>query len=200
MTALRDTFNEKELMYRLQTGDEKAFAAIYNHYWKQMFYVAAQKLQNLAEAEEIVQDIFMELWRRKEEVHITTCLSSYLAVCVKYKVINVLAKRNRLLRLQQHNSKQVSLADHSTEQTLQLEELKKQLLKCTSTLPEKCRLVFQLSREEGFSHKQIAASLGISEKTVESHLTKALRTLKTSLSHILSILLFLVNFFQTCFF
>jgi RNA polymerase sigma-70 factor (family 1) len=200
MNSLGATLDEMELLRLLQTGDEKAFATIYNHYWKKMFYVAAQKLQSLGEAEEVVQDIFMELWRRKEEIHITTCLSSYLATCVKYKVINVLAKKSRQRTFRQHAASQLTLADHSTEQTLQLEELKRQLSAYTSRLPEKCRLVFQLSREEGFSHKQIAASLGISEKTVESHLTKALRALKTSLSHILSSLIFLINIFEFCFF
>jgi RNA polymerase sigma-70 factor (ECF subfamily) len=79
--------------------------------------------------------------------------------------------------------------DHSTENWLQFEQLKEQLARATAQLPEKCRMVFQLSREKGFSQKQIAGQLGISEKTVESHLSKALRVLRNSLGQLLSSLL-----------
>jgi len=181
---------EKELLHRLHRGDDKAFTEIYDRYWKKLFYIAAHKLQNLAEAEEVVQDIFLELWKRRTELNITTSLSSYLAVCVKYKVINVLAKRILQLRYRTYNLHHLHLSDRSTEQVIQFEALKEQLVKETAKLPEKCRLVFQLSREEGYSHKQISAKLGISEKTVESHLSKALRSLRTGLSHIMSGLFF----------
>ncbi len=179
------SYAEKDLLCRLQTGDGAAFTAIYNSYWKKLFYVAAQKLQDLAEAEEVVQDIFLELWRRREELQITTCLEAYLSGCVKYKVINVLAKRSRQQQYQQYALQQPDLLDHSTEQLLQLQALQTQLATETARLPEKCRLVFLLSREQGFSQKQIARQMGISEKTVESHLSKALRTLRTSLGQLL---------------
>ena len=71
---------------------------------------------------------------------------------------------------------------------LQLDELKEQLVKETAKLPEKCRMVFQMSREEGYSQKQIAKKLSISEKTVEAHLSKAIRTLRIGLSQLITIL------------
>lgn len=195
MSYLNTDFPEREILHRLHKSDEDAFTAIYDQYWKKLFYIAARKLHNLEEAEEIVQDIFLDLWRRREELNINTCLSSYLAVSVKYKVINVLAKRARHHDYYMHSLLQLRVSDFSTEYTLQFEELKEQLLKETAKLPEKCRLVFELSRQEGFSHKQIAISLGISEKTVESHLSRALRSLKKSLSHILSGFLFWQYYF-----
>jgi RNA polymerase sigma-70 factor (ECF subfamily) len=190
MDSFITIFDEKELLLRLQQSDENAFTAIYNHYWKKLFYKAALKLQNLSEAEGIVQDIFLELWRRRAELEITTCLASYLAVCVKHKVIDLLAKRARQLRHHQYISLQTVPADRSVDDILQFEILKEQLAKETAKLPDKCRLVFELSRHEGYSHKQIAKHLGISEKTVESHLSKALRNLRTGLSHVLSALFF----------
>lgn len=190
MDSFITILDEKELLPRLQQSDENAFTEIYNHYWKKLFCVAAHKLHNLAEAEEVVQDIFLELWKRRAELNIATCLNAYLAVCVKYKVIDLLAKRARQLRHRQYTSQQTHLPDPSPEQVLQFETLKEQLLKETAKLPGKCRLVFQLSREEGYSHKHIAKHLGISEKTVESHLSKALRNLRTGLSHVLSVLFF----------
>ena len=193
MNEVTNTDEEKELLLRLQSGEEAAFTAIYNLYWKKMFYVAAQKLQNLAEAEEVVQDIFLDLWKRKENLPPVACLSAYLSVCVKYKVINILARRQQQWRYTQQAISQPFVHDHSLQQKLQAEELKEQIKNETARLPEKCRLVFEMSRQHGFSQKQIAARLGISEKTVESHISKAIRTLRTSLSQLMA-LLFLESF------
>lgn len=179
--------NEKELLTLLRDSDEAAFTQIYNLYWKSCFYTAAQKLQNLSEAEEVVQDIFLDLWRRREGLQITNCLASYLAVCVKYKVINILSRRHRASKYLEHAAVTTTGSDLSTEHNLRLHEITDQLMKETSKLPEKCRMVFQLSREQGFSQKQIAQRLNISEKTVESHLSKALRTLRIGLSHLMTI-------------
>ena len=188
MDSFTHDIEEKDLLTRLHNSDETAFTQIYNHYWKKLFFIAAQKLNNFSEAEEIVQDIFLDVWKRREEICITTGLSAYLSVSVKYKVINVLAKRNLQLRYQQHNSSVQGFSDISTQHHLSLEELREQLSKETAKLPEKCRLVFQMSREQGFSQKAIAEKLSISEKTVEAHLSKALRTLRMNLSQFLTAL------------
>ena len=180
--------NEKEVLTRLHNGDKEAFTELYNLYWKKLFSLAAQKLQNLYEAEELVQDIFLDLWKRREELAVEHSLSSYLAASVKYKVINLLAKRNLQSRYENYAHSLRVISDLSTEQNLRFEELKEQLLKETAKLPEKCRLVFHLSREEGFSQKQIANKLSISEKTVEAHLSRALRSLRTGLSGLITLL------------
>jgi RNA polymerase sigma-70 factor (ECF subfamily) len=180
--------DENGLLNRLNNSDEAAFTEIYNLYWKRLFFLAAQKLQNLSEAEEIVQDIFLDLWKRRKVFDISVGLSAYLSVCVKYKVINLLARRNQHLRYSQHAFSLSTIADLSTQHTLQFEELQEQLIKETAKLPEKCRMVFQLSREQGYSQKQIAEQLKISEKTVESHISRALHSLRTGLSHLLTLL------------
>jgi RNA polymerase sigma-70 factor (family 1) len=187
MHSFTHVTDEKELLRRLRLSDDEAFTEIYNLYWKRLFIVAAQKLQNLPEAEEIVQDIFLDLWKRREELNILQCLNSYLSVCVKYKVINVLARRSLQIRYNEEANLHADCSDLSTEENLRLDELKMQLLKETAKLPEKCRLVFQMSREEGYSQKQIAKKLNIAQKTVEAHLSKALRSLRTGLSQLLCI-------------
>ena len=187
MDSLPHVINEKELLNRLQNNDVAAFTQIYNIFWKQLFYKAAQKLNNFYEAEEVVQDIFLDLWKRRSDLAISTELSTYLAVCVKYKVINLLAKRQQQFRYQHYVKNFLQISDLSTENAIRLEELKRQLLKDTTRLPEKCRMVFQLSREQGYSQKQIAIKLNIAEKTVEAHLSKALRSLRAGLTHFLAI-------------
>ncbi|HTI58124.1 RNA polymerase sigma-70 factor [Mucilaginibacter sp.] len=176
---------DSELIQRLSADDNHAFTEIYNRYWKKLFTVAANKINDLDEAEEIVQDIFISLWRRREELTVIDTLSSYLAVSVKYKVIKLLDKRNTRQKYLGYSKDHISIADNYTEEWLEFEELKSRLTIFVAELPEKCRMVYQLSRESGYSQKKIAAEMGISEKTVEAHLGKALKTLRARLSQFL---------------
>jgi len=177
-------FDDAALLERLSLGDAAAYTEIYNLYWQKLFAVAAYKLNSLADAEEIVQDIFLELWNRRASLVITSKLSSYLSVAVSYKVINVLAKRNVQNRYQQYAVSNMPVADFSTMQWLEFEELKDRFLNQVAQLPEKCQLVFKLSREENLSYKEIAKQLSISEKTVEAHLSKARHILKMNLTSV----------------
>lgn len=177
--------DDKELTGLLQNSDELAFTEIYNRYWTKLFAVAANKISDLDEAEEIVQDIFVSLWKRRNELDTINTLGPYLAVSVKYRVIKVLAKRGHQQKYSDYTQHIASLTDDTTQQWLDFEELRGRLAAFVADLPEKCRMVYRLSRESGFSQKQIAAELGISEKTVEAHLGKALKTLRTRLSSFL---------------
>ena len=173
--------DDVELLQLLKRSNNDAFTELYERYWQKMYAVAAHKLKNLTDAEEVVQDIFLEIWKRRESLNITSKLSSYLAAAVTYKVINVLAKRHVQQKYSLYATGQSTEADFSTINWLGFEELKDQLLKHVANLPEKCQLVFKLSREEGFTHKEIATELGISKKTVEGHLSKATQLLKMNL-------------------
>lgn len=181
-------FSDQELVHLMQSGNEAAFTELYNRYWDKLFAIAAHKLQNLAEAEEVVQDIYLELWNRRAGLQITTSLPAYLSTAVKFKVINILALRHRRLRYQEHAVQVAAAGDLSTEQWLRFGELQSRLTALVNELPDKCRLVFRLSREEGLSHKEIAATIGVAEKTVEAHLSRALRTLRTQLRSLSSFL------------
>ena len=178
-----------ELLDLLKSGDQAAFTEIYNRYWKKLFAIAGNKINDLDEAEEIVQDIFVALWKRRENLEITGSLSAYLAVSVKYRVIKLLDKRYYEQQYADHSRKVFSLLDDSTQEWLQFEELKTRLSELVADLPEKCRLVYQLSRDRGYSQKQIAEELGISEKTVEAHIGKALKSLRGGLNNFFTFLL-----------
>jgi len=180
-----NSLDDKEIISMLQFNDEHAFAEIYSRYWKKLFSIAANKLHDLNEAEEIVQDIFVSLWNRRDSLDVIGTLSAYLAVSVKYRVIKVLDKRNNQQKYINYSQNTFSLTDDSTQQWLEFEELKHQLAEYVADLPEKCRMVYQFSRESGFSHKKIAFEMGISEKTVEAHLSKAIKTLRTRLGQLL---------------
>jgi len=179
-----------ELLALLKLNDEAAFTEIYNRYWKKLFVIAGNKLRNLTDAEEIVQDIFVSLWNRRENLCDIKTLSAYLAVCVKYRVIKALDRLNHQQKYTDYTKTSLTLVDDSTQQWLEFDELKGRLAALVADLPEKCHLVYHLSREAGYSQKQIAHELSISEKTVEAHLGKALKTLRARLSSFIFSILF----------
>jgi RNA polymerase sigma-70 factor (family 1) len=177
-------YSDNQLLALLKDSEHDAFTELYNRYWKRLFAVAANQLDHPAEAEELVQDLFLDLWNRRQDLAITSTLSAYLSVSVNYKVINRMARRHRE---QAHlNSLAADTIDHSLEEWLSFEELKERLERVLSELPEKCKLVFTLSRTEGLTRREISRELGIAEKTVESHLTRALRQLRSALSSLLA--------------
>jgi RNA polymerase sigma-70 factor (family 1) len=178
--AAYSAYTDQELVALLKQGDEHAFTEIYNRYWKRVFAVAVKKLGDFDEAKEVVQEIFISLWERREKVVVEGELASYLSVSVKYKIINRLDK-HYIRKNYIDNLPASAEVDNSTQEWLDFEEVKERLAKLVSELPEKCRLVFVMSREQGLSHKQIAEEMNISEKTVEAHLSKATKTLRTGL-------------------
>lgn len=171
---------DTELLTLLKDSDTDAFTEIYARYWKLLYYVALKRLNNTTEAEEAVQNIFMDLWERRDTVVIHTSLKYFLAAAAQYQVMNLLAKKHRSLNI-------VFTGDHTssnaTDNFVDFKDLQLQIEDTVAALPEKCRLVYRLSREEGLNNKAIAQKLGISEKTVENQLTKALSRLRNRLGN-----------------
>lgn len=161
--------------------DHLAFAELYRRYWKKIFTLAINSLHSAEVAEECTQDIFCSLWIRRTSLELKHSIYTYLAAAVKYKAINIMDKIHRRERSLAHLNLATHLA-YSAEIPLLEKEFLAILNKAVERLPEKCRTVFKMSREEGKKHKQIAMELNISEKTVNNHLTKALKDLHSYLS------------------
>lgn len=178
-------YTDIDLVKLLQSGDEAAFTEIYKRYWDILFYLAGKKLNDLHEAESVVQEIFLDLWKRRGHLNIQA-LDNYLVVAVKYRILNILAHRERKRRFQQFARENYSATDVSTDNWISFEELRSWLEKSVNKLPEKCRIAYRL-RDEGYSQKEIAAKMEISEKTVESHISKALKILRSGIGRVLSL-------------
>ncbi|WP_343556092.1 RNA polymerase sigma-70 factor [Sphingobacterium sp.] len=175
--------SDEELILLIQQDDNLAFEALYDRYWKKLYYQAARKTSSLEDAQEIVQNIFASLWLRRHQLQIESNLASYLAVAVKYKVFKYLAEQYKK-EAYRHEADWVDF-DNSTEDWLQFEELRVRLDQLISELPEKCQLIFKLSREEGLTYKQIAENLNISVKTVETQLSRALKKIRAGIQRFL---------------
>lgn len=173
------TFSDTELLTGLRENDHASFRYLYQKYWDKLYVVARKRLGNAWEAEEIVQDVFCKLWRRRQTLTLKGGFENYLAVAVKFEVINRFSKRAHAAAYRQYLQLRYSEADQGTIGQLDFEELKNRLEATIQTLPQKCSIVYRLSREQGFSNRQIAEELDISVKTVEGHLSKALKVLRS---------------------
>lgn len=185
---LYKTYLDEQLVLLLKDSNDAAFTEIYHRYWDRLFAVAMHRLDNMEEARELVQDIFYNLWKKRHSLELAYTLNTYLATAVKYEVLNRLATKSRQERYRTHASRHWQEAFSDTENQLQFHELQAQLAVLVRGLPEKCRIVFQLSRDKGYSQRKIATELGIAEKTVEAHLSAALRKLRAGLSHLFTLL------------
>ncbi len=178
------SYDETELLGLLAQSDENAFAEIYHRYWDRMMAMVVLRLKRSDLAEDIVQDVFASLWKRREEIAIKS-LEAWLATAVKFKVINLV---NRRLKKECFPGlvPETPCRDAAVDELL----LEKMIATEINRLPSKCKLVFHYSKQLGYSNRKIAETFHISEKTVEMHIGAARRRLSFSLRNILSSLFF----------
>lgn len=191
--TLHEDASDHELLELLATDDRLAFTELYNRYWDKAFAVAMHRVADEDIAVELVQDIFVSLWQRRSSLQIKNGVATYLSAAIKYKVINHLASQ---YRQEQHLTNIAHLAPQAIDSTndwMDAKELGQLLEEAIGQLPPKCKMVFLMSREENKTYAEIADELGISEKTVEAHLSKALGTLRQSLKISLPLLLWLLE-------
>lgn len=186
--------SDNDLLELFQEDETGVFREIYKRYWKKLYSSAYKRLKQTELAEEVVQDFFASLWINRHNLStINTSLSSYLYTSVSRRIIDSYRKE----MVKQAYVKSLTITEvysrETAEQKLLLKDLQHHIDLEVDNLPEKCRNVYKLSRIEHKSHKEIASFLGISEKTVENHLSKALKKLRIGLSNFLLILFFILS-------
>ena len=169
------------------------FEKLYKLYYPKMFAFAQNYVPANEDAENIVQDVFLILWERKDEIEISFTLTTYLFTLVKNRCLNFL--RHKLIEEEYNSQMKEELRfkltfDYSYQSEEELQEIIRRAL---DTLPERCREVFIKSRIEGLKYKEISDELGISVNTVENQMVTALKKLRVALKDYLPLLLFLVN-------
>ncbi|WDF77191.1 sigma-70 family RNA polymerase sigma factor [Mucilaginibacter sp. KACC 22773] len=171
-------YSDPQLVASLQKGEEAAMTEIYDRYWKKLLGIAYNHTHDKSSAQEIVQEVLIKLWDRRDDIQINS-LPNYLAMSVKYMVINHTMRERRRSEIAYNV---IGKHDHNYEhEQIYAQFLKKYIGGVVEVLPEKCKLVFKASRESGKNIREIAQDLNIAEKTVEAHLTKALKSIKYSL-------------------
>jgi RNA polymerase sigma-70 factor (ECF subfamily) len=177
---------DQELLQLMKQDKQPAFDELYNRYWKKVLAVAIHKINDIAESESIVQDIFFSLWKRRLDIQISTSFNNYLMASVKYRVIKVLDKQRRQRLYEEQSPSSTDLIDDSTQQYIEYEELRRRLEELVGLLPHTCQLIYRMNKEEGKSYKEIANELGVSEKSVDAHLVRAKKTIRSGLDTYLS--------------
>jgi RNA polymerase sigma-70 factor (ECF subfamily) len=184
-----NSLNDIDLIDLLKTSDQQAFTEIYNRYWKRLLAIAYNHTKDKSSAEEIVQLVFISLWNRRNKIEIKS-VGNYLATATKFTVFKSFY---RPIKQQQQFLADIQVETYQLdEETIDAKFLQDYISGCVEKLPDKCRLVFKYSRESGLSIPEIAGEMNLAEKTVEAHLTKALKTLRSNLKQSGSLLVLLV--------
>lgn len=186
-------YTDEELLELLKTDADKAIELLFRQYYGYVCKIVYQVVPQANVAEDLAQDIFFEMWRRKGQLNITS-IRAYLRRAALNRTLNYL--RNRKIKWDDEQAlPAMESQDTPTQQTVETAELEKMIEVAIGELPERCRAVFLLSRFEELSHQEIADELNISIKTVENQITKALKYLRKALQPYLSAnLLFLLPF------
>lgn len=173
-----DYYCDDILIAQVKEGSKAAFNEIYKRYWAVLYRHARRMIKVEEESQDIIQDIFESLWRNRESLEIKGSLSSYLYSAVRYKIFDLLDKgkvrNNYFEKLEDFINNGTYTIDH----VLIEKELSEQIEREVKFLPKKMREVFELSRKEHLSHKEIAERLSLSDQTVKKQIHKALKILK----------------------
>lgn len=176
----RKFFSDQELVTQLQRSEKAAFEEIYKRYWRKLFNMAFHQTGKKEEAEELVQDLFVNIWQRRESSQIKH-LDLYLTLSLKNKIYDFIKSQISYRKYQEFIIlKEVDL-HFETDSIVNYLELTEAVEKVLSLLPEKSAKAFKMSRFEAFPVKKIAKEMDISEKAVEYHITKSLRFIKENL-------------------
>ena len=180
---------EQDILSAIRDGNERAFESVFRQYYAPLCRYARQFLSDSDEAEEEVQAMFLAVWEKRDELYISVSLKSYLYRAVHNRCLNRL--KHASVR-EEHREHTRYLGEATVESPMQMllgDELTVLVQRAIQKLPEQCRLAFTLSRFEELKYNEIADQLGISSKTVENQIGKALRILRTELSEYLPVLL-----------
>lgn len=170
---------DNELLSLVREDDFKAYESLYQRHWPRLFDAAYKRLGSRQKAEDILQDLFISLYKRRNEIDITVSLQSYLNQALKYKVLNEY-RSNSVRTAFQKDFFFGSVCKNDLAEIFETKELSEKIENALSQLPPKCRQAFILSRNADLSNKDIAEQMQISVSTVEKHIVKALKILRDS--------------------
>jgi RNA polymerase sigma-19 factor, ECF subfamily len=170
--------------------DNTAFEKLFKAYFAPLMAFSRRILADEDDAREVVHQVFINLWEKREEIDLSTSLKSYLFTSVNNRSLNVIRDRKKF------SSEEIPEIAGEWDVSAQIEsmELEEKIREVINSLPGKCREIFELNRFEGLKYVEIAEQLAISVKTVENQISKALKILREEMGKYLTILLYLIIF------
>ena len=178
----------------LAQKDETAFEQVFKTHFKRLHAYAFTILRDEVEAEEMVQQVFFKLWERNENLSLTGSVSAYLYRAVHNESLNYLKHQKVRSNHQLHVAYSMKNEVEHPAKKVMASELEKKIHSALNELPEQCRTIFQMSRFDELKYREIADKLGISVKTVENQMGKALKLLREKLVDFLIFILLFIHF------
>ena len=167
--------SEKKTLLRIKEGDITEFEALFKEYYQRLCDFGIKYVKNIEQAEEVIQDTFYNIWKNRETLNIKTSLKAYLYTAVRNNCLQELRTRSLNIKYESYYKSHYVNESISPVDELNAKELSKVINKALNSLPERCRVIFQMSRNEGLKYHEIAEKLAISIKTVEANMGKALK-------------------------
>ncbi|WP_442590797.1 RNA polymerase sigma-70 factor [Pedobacter sp. AW31-3R] len=184
--------NNEQLIPLLLSGDERTFENVYKHFLRPLHVYAINILRDEDAAKGMVQNIFLKLWERRSTLKFSGSLQAYLYAAVYHECLNYL--RHEKVKVNHQNDMANKMTNKAEPGNgMELADLREKLQQALGDLPEKCRTIFQLSRFEELKYQEIADQLGISIKTVEAQMGKALKILRYKLLDYLPFIIWLIS-------
>ena len=182
----------EEIIRRLKSDDKFAVDELFNCYYNRLYHFSKSILKIENGIDDILQDVFVKIWLNRQKINNPETFNAYIFTITKNEVLNLIRANLKNQSFRDEMYLRSVAEEYQTQNTLEFEEIKSAIDKIVETLPEKRQIVFKLSRTEGLPNKEIAHQLGISEKTVEDHITHSIKHIKLSLNDlgILSLLYF----------
>ncbi|TKG93653.1 RNA polymerase sigma-70 factor [Puteibacter caeruleilacunae] len=191
LMRLINGIRESQLIDRLREGDVTAFELLFRHYYPGLVIYATNFALTQPQAEEVVQEFFIRIWEKHNSINQSDSLKSYFFQSIKNRTLNVLRKqkvKDEYLEELKREAEEDLIFDPDVYVD---SELQHKIQQAVNALPERCKEVFMMSRFQGYSNDEIADVLGISKRTVETQISKALKTLREELRDYAGLLLLL---------
>lgn len=172
--------DDEQLVTRLQQGDQKAFTDIYKKYHDSLYLYAFKLTDDEAEASDLVQELFIYIWDKREQIKLNSSLRAYLYRSIRHKFLNLADHRRVRAAFTEQFQAYLDQGADSTSAAMDEKELTEYLEKLVSRLPGKMGRVFEL-RQQNCSDEEIADKLNVSEKTVKNLMSQAIKKLRSKL-------------------
>lgn len=171
----------------------KGYEILFNEHYSRMVSYAYNFLKEQEASEEIVQEVFYQLWINREKTEIKTSINSYLYRAVRNRCINMIKHIEIRENYKQYNSEEIEKSDLEFDSLLTVSELDKKIRESIDQMPMQRKKIFLMSRYEDMTYKEIADKMGLSKKTIENQMGKALQYMRTELKDYLPIILIFFN-------